>query len=181
MYGLIHLAIKDLVVSHAGEKAWSLACADAGCEDSFVMWANSSDDITYALLQSGSRRLQVSPAIAARDLGRRFVGFLARQGFEGLLETLGTSLLEALRRLDTMHGQAQLIFPELQTPSFKCEAATDSSFTLHYYTRRQADLLDLVIGLVEGLAERYATQIQVTPLVTRRNGGQHDILRIDLL
>jgi hypothetical protein len=65
----------------------------------------------------------------------------------------------------------------LRPPSFQCTNVTEHALVLHYFSER-AELAPMVIGLLEGLATRFATPIQVEMIASRADGADHDMFVI---
>jgi hypothetical protein len=74
---------------------------------------------------------------------------------------LGTSLLGALKSLDSMHAGILMALPEARLPQFRVISVNASEIRVAYYSHRQG-LEAFVRGLLEGLLERYATAGVVT-------------------
>ena len=55
MYGLVNIAIRDMVIEGYGVKTWDAIRRKAGVEvDNFVSMQNYPDEVTYKLVGAGS-------------------------------------------------------------------------------------------------------------------------------
>ena len=66
-----------------------------------------------------------------------------------------------------------LIFPDLKPPLFRVSDLTERSLHLHYYSHRPG-LSPFVVGLVRGLAARFATEVTIESVARREEGADHD-------
>ena len=93
------------------------------------------------------------------------------------MEMAGSSLPEFLHNLDDLHARVSVNFPQLVPPSFDTEELEEGGMELHYHSSRQG-LAPLVIGLVEGLGDRFDTPVEVEQLVCRSEGADHDVFSV---
>jgi hypothetical protein len=175
MYGLVNKAIADLVVSAHGEAAWERICDSAGFPDrDFVSLQTYPDRLTYDLVQAASEHLGVPVPELLRAFGRHWMLFTAREGYAGLLDASGLDFEHFLDNLDAMHARLGLAFPELCPPSFYCEHPRPGHVRLHYQSDR-AGLTPMILGLLDGLAERFGVQLDVSLEPAGTGGVDHDV------
>lgn len=174
MYGLINLAVHDLVTSQFGEAAWAEICAKAGVGDpSFITMVKYPDDLTYRLVGAASETLGVPADVVLERFGEFWTVYSAQAGFGHLLDFAGDNLVEFIQNLDTMHTRIALTFPQLEPPSFWCTEVTPQGLRLHYRSSR-AGLAPLVIGMVKGLGKRFGTPVTVSLDRPRSDEQDHD-------
>jgi hypothetical protein len=161
MYGLINKAIAGLVTQNFGETAWHKICNRANLDTSeFVSMEQYPDSITYDLVGAASEVLDLPPELVLETFGRYWVEFVGEQNYGKLMDAAGDNLGDFLENLDEMHSRVMLSYPDLVPPSFKLTDRTEHSMSLHYSSTR-AGLEPLVVGLLMGLADRFAIQIKV--------------------
>jgi hypothetical protein len=86
-------------------------------------------------------------------------------------------LPEFLQNLDDLHARVGVNFPQLTPPSFEAEASEPGTMHLHYHSQREG-LAPMVIGLVEGLGDRFDTPVEVDQLACRSEGADHDVFEV---
>jgi hypothetical protein len=180
MYGLINQAVKDLVCSTGGEHLWRRVCTTARIDvEDFDALEPYPDDVTFALVAAASEHLGVPQAEILRRFGRHWILFTAAHGYRDILAMFGRDFRACLRNLNRMHAHMGAMMPELRPPRFVTEEQSPDRLDVHYYSPRQG-LADLVVGLLEGLAEKYGERIQIEAK-SQRPESDHDTFSIVFL
>ena len=170
MYGLVNKAIEGLVVQHHGPDVWRRILDVAGLDaEPFVGLQSYSDEITYALVGAASQLLDRSAGDLLRDFGRYWVEFVARSSYGEWLEAADT-FEDCLSSLDEMHARLSLSLPELRPPSFELQGGEGDTIRLLYFSEREG-LAPMVVGLIEGLAERFGKTATVQHLPGSKGPG----------
>lgn len=178
MYGLVNKAVEQMVCAHHGAATWHQIREHAGVEDlPFLAMQQYPDALTYALVDSASVVLALSHAEILCAFGRYWTLYTGAKGYGALLKAGGSSLAGFLQQLDQLHTRVGLSFPQLRPPSFECTDITPGALLLHYYSERPG-LAPMVIGLIEGLAELFATPVRIEVLHSRDAGDDHEVFRI---
>lgn len=178
MYGLVNKAIEQMVCAHFDTATWEAIKRRAEVDVSvFLSMHAYPDDVTYRLVDAASKTLERSHAEVLRAFGRYWTLYTAAEGYGELLNLTGATLAEFLQNLPNLHARIALLYPELHPPTFQCVAAGESTLLLHYFSERDG-LEPMVLGLLEGLAERFATPIDITALASRAQGHDHAIFQI---
>ncbi len=178
MYGLVNTAIRDLIVGEHGEAVWDRIRVRAGVQTStFIAMNRYEDSVTYDLVAAASEELGAPQEQLLEALGVYWTKFTACQGYGDTLEFAGDTLETFLRNLDNMHARVALSFPELDPPSFEVENTDDGRLLLHYYSERPG-LAPMVIGLLNGLGERFNQSLQIEHLPPEQSGQDHDCFLI---
>lgn len=178
MYGLVNQAIRDMIVVNHGEEVWTRVRQRAEVElEQFEGMEPYPDDLTHRLVQAASVELQADPHALLRAFGEFWVTYTAAEGYGPLMEMAGSSLPEFLHNLDDLHARVGINFPQLVPPSFDAEDQDAGSMHLHYHSTRQG-LAPMVIGLVEGLGDRFETPVEVEQLASRAEGADHDVFAV---
>jgi len=178
MYGLVNKAIQEMVCDHFGKEAWQAIKALAETEDeNFISLESYPDDLTHRLVKSASQVLGISAAEIMEDFGKYWVQFTGQEGYGEMMNLAGDDLPEFLGNLDDLHSRLGVIFPKMQPPSFQCSDQKQNTLNLHYYSHRQG-MAPMVLGLVEGLGERFTTDVEVTQIQAREQGADHDVFSV---
>jgi hypothetical protein len=177
MYGLVNQAVKDLVISKAGEDAWSDICETVGIGTSdFDPVSPYCDHLTYALVEQAAKKLQCSQEETLRQFGYHWVNFTAAHGYGEVMTLLGKYMRSCLRNLNQMHTHMGAMMPELKPPRFVVTDLSPSLITLHYYSTRSG-LRPMVAGLLEALAQKFDERITIEshPKGTRSDHDEFDV------
>jgi len=178
MYGLINVAVRDLVKSSFGDEAWASVCRESGVDESaFIRMDQHDDAITFALVDAAAAVLGISKCEVLQAFGEYWTKFTAEEGYGPLLEAAGNTLPELLQNLDEMHARIGTMFPNFNPPSFECLNVTENSMDLHYRSSREG-LDDLVIGLLQGLGERFEVEVAVEQTASKGDDQDHSIFNV---
>jgi len=161
MYGLINVAIRDLVKDKFGEDQWSEIVSKSGVTDEdFARMEPCEDAKTYALVGAASEVLGLPASEILQAFGEYWTVFTADEGYGPMMDAAGSTLPEFLMNLDNLHTRVGMMYPELRPPAFRCSEVSDNSLILHYQSEREG-LDDLVIGLLRGLGTRFNIDVSV--------------------
>ncbi|MEM7277094.1 MAG: heme NO-binding domain-containing protein [Pseudomonadota bacterium] len=180
MYGLVNRGIRDLAIKEGGDELWARIRERAGVElDDFLSMQAYEDDVTVALVGAASAELDVSAYDLLRRFGHHWVLFTGSEGYGPLMDISGDSLEHFLMNLDQMHARIKMSMPELDPPSFVCEKADDKTIMVQYFSNREG-LAAMVVGLLEGLAEKFGDKATVELVSEKQVVSDADVLRISL-
>ena len=178
MYGLVNKAVEGLIRERFGDETWEEIKCKAGVDaDVFASMEQYPDNVTYNLVAAASEVLETPAEDILKAFGEYWVTYTASEGYGELLKMSGRDLREFLHHLDDLHAHVGLSFPNLLPPSFECVENDDSSLLLRYYSDRQG-LAPMVIGLLNGLASMFETEIGVEQTISREEGADHDAFLI---
>lgn len=177
MYGLVNRAIQGLVEDQFGADAWKRICTRAEIDggSGFVAMEAYDDALTYALVGAASEELGLDAATVLKSFGEYWTLYTIEEGYGDMLTMMGSTLEEFLDNLDSMHERIQATMPELVPPSFEREEQPDGSSILHYRSKRPG-LAPMVQGLLQGLARRFDTELEVEHIDSPEPG--HDRFRV---
>ncbi len=160
MYGLVNRGVRDLIISSCGESEWHKVREHAGVDqENFASMETYPDEVTYKLVGSASELLDTPAEDLLKAFGKHWILFTAQKGYGDLIDTWGDNLPEFLQNLDDLHAQLRMSMPHLNPPSFEIPEVTGFSMVLHYISDRPA-LAPMVIGLLEGLGERFQVTVE---------------------
>jgi hypothetical protein len=178
MYGLVNKSVEELVCGKFGEEAWQEIKRRAGVdEEYFISNQSYPDQITYRLVTAASEVLKVAPEVVLEMFGEHWILKTARENYGPLLLAGGKTLPAFLTNLPNFHTRVSLMFPNLQPPRFALSEVGPESLRLHYHTHRDG-LAPFVKGILTGLAQLFETQVQITQVVRRGEGSDHDVFEI---
>lgn len=170
MYGLINDAIRQLVISEAGDDAWRRIVDRAGTgQRTFAAMHYYDDAVTYALVRAASEELETPADDLLRAFGRYWSTRIAPESYGDFLASAGGELWQILTGLDAMHGRLQSLFPELRPPSIEARRGDDGVIDVTYRSHREG-LAPFVHGLLEGLVELCAVDAAVAHTTTGAGG-----------
>lgn len=173
MYGLVNKAVEDLALAVGGEETWARIKEEAGVDVvAFISMDAYPDEMTYALVAAASTVLKRPAEDILRAFGRHWVLYTAREGYGPLLNSAGNTLGDFLRNLDALHARVGLTMPNLRPPSFAIDQPSDDTYVVRYFSER-AGLAPMVVGLLEGVGERFGYEVRVSHTVTR-DEADHD-------
>jgi predicted hydrocarbon binding protein len=178
MYGLVNKAIEDMVCSRFGEDTWQEIKNKAEIEtNTFISMEAYPDDVTHRLVKAASHVLGLSASDIMRAFGEFWVKYTSEGGYGELMDMSGDTLPEFLQNLDELHTRVGVGFPKLQPPSFESEEVDGETLTLDYRSHREG-LAPMVFGLIEGLGERFDTDVEVTQTHSKGEGDDCDRFQI---
>ncbi|MCX6129564.1 MAG: heme NO-binding domain-containing protein [Proteobacteria bacterium] len=179
MYGLINKGLKNYIEQTFGATAWTAITDSLGLQiGEFIAMKIYDDELTYKLVAAASQNLELSPAEFLRLFGRHWIIYTAEHGYGQLLPIFGRNLREFLGNLNHMHAHMGGAMPGLNAPIF---TVTDlgQTMSLRYESKRDG-LAPMVLGLLEGLAERFSTQVEISQILYRASSG-HDEFTIRMI
>ncbi len=178
MYGLVNRGLEDMIRGTHGDDVWDEIKRRAGVDvEVFVRMDAYPDEVTYKLVGATVEVLGKSVESVLHAFGMHWTRYTGAEGYGPLLESAGASLPEFLANLDELHVRVGRMYPHLKPPSFRCSDVTADSLMLHYYSTR-AGLAPMVVGLLEGLGERFGVEVVVEQVTDREHGDDHDSFRV---
>jgi hypothetical protein len=173
MYGLVNASLMQFVIQHHGQPVWERVARAAHFDDlQFNKMQSYPDALTYDLVGCSCKELDLAPDDFLRALGRYWVSYTQDQGYGHLFEVGGPSLREFLFSLDELHVRVGRSFLHLKPPSFRFEPIAANTLRMHYLSERKG-LCPFVIGLLEGLSQRFETDLGVEEVACARRGADH--------
>lgn len=179
MYGMINEAMRRHVSEAAGDDAWERIAARADTPRSFASLHYYEDAVTYALVGAASIELDTPAEDLLRSFGHYWSTRVGPENYADILGATGTDVVSVLTHLDEMHARLQLLYPELQPPSFTVVDDGSAAFEVHYTSRRPG-LAPFVVGLLEGLGDLYGTPAKVVQVCDAAEGRPSDVFRVSL-
>lgn len=180
MMGLVNRAIEAMAVKAGGPECWEQIRAKAGMEEPTCMSMKSYPDcLTYRLVGAASETLGMAPEEILKAFGKHWILFTGEEGYGPLMAMTGGDLKTFLSNLNRMHQQIGSMMPNMTPPKFDTEELESGTLRVHYHSEREG-LAPMVVGLLEGLAERFDEKAEVAHVASSSDGADHDIFDIVL-
>ena len=175
---MVNKAVQGLITERFGAPMWDKIRTKAGLPDEpFVSMEQYPDESTYALVGAATTELGIGAAEILREFGRYWMLYTAQAGYGELLESAGRTFPEFVQNLDLLHSRVKLAFPHLRPPSFSVSELEQNRLTLHYFSSR-AGLAPLVMGILDGLAERFRIKIDMQHETSAEGERPHERFRL---
>ena len=129
-------------------------------DDSFQAMESYPDKDTYDLVGAAAETLGISGEQVLQAFGGYWTKFTAKEGYGELMEMFGSNFLDACQNLNNLHARMGMAMPDLKPPRFNCTEVTNDSFILEYHSERDG-LAPMMLGMLDGMAEKYDTKIEV--------------------
>ena len=156
MYGLINMAIKQLVLDNFGESGWQNVLEKSGVKQNYFELLSVYDDqITYQLVGGACEVTGKRPEEILHLFGGYWIHYAIKAGYEPLLKLFGPNFKECLQNLNRMHEHMGAMMPGLIPPEFELENEISSTEYHILYRSKRAGLAPMVSGLLSALASRY--------------------------
>tara|TARA_B110001454_G_scaffold219199_1_gene251757 strand:+ start:63231 stop:63767 length:537 start_codon:yes stop_codon:yes gene_type:complete len=160
MYGLVNQGIKDLVLSLSNQETWTQICLDANAPDEYISMQYYEDETTYRLVAAVSKKLNLQPEKILGEFGKYWILYTAKEGYGPIMDLFGEDFKSCLKNLNHLHSRMGMTMPKLSPPSFIFTELSDTKFQLEYKSKRSG-LSPMVQGLLEGLAIKYNTKVEI--------------------
>lgn len=169
MFGWINDCTECLVISKFGEKTWHEIKEKANCkveDGGFLRYKYYPDADTVQLVVAASEVLGITVDEVLFTFGEFFVGYVQDNGYENVLECLGSNLRDWLSNLNSLHDHLQASYPKgFVAPVFWSEDDTEfdnssggaerNAILVNYFSHRGSLLVPLVVGLIKRVAKVY--------------------------
>lgn len=160
MYGLVNQGIKDLVLKISDHETWLRICHDSNAPNEFASMHYYEDEITYRLVAATSKALNLNPESILSEFGKYWIHYTAKEGYGALMDLFGNDFKSCLKNLNHLHTRMGMTMPQLTPPSFVYTEISNDIIQLEYQSKRPG-LSPMVSGLIEGLAKKHGTKIEI--------------------
>lgn len=155
MYGMIHCAVRDMIIVHRGYEEWEEVEREAEITPADQITLKVYDDaVTMHIINAAAARLGVDVPDCLLMLGRHWIKYSARGTFKSVMEFTGGDIVTFLENLDQMHRAVKRTMPSAQMPSFEVIEEEELAFKVRYRSEREG-LGTFVSGLLEGLLDYF--------------------------
>lgn len=175
---MVNRAVRDMVVARFGTEAWERIHTKAAAPPDFEKMQPYDDGVTYRLVGAAAEVLELPPETVMRSFGVYWVVETAEKGYGPLLALWGNSFVEFLSNLDGLHARVAETFAGLKPPSFEVVEQAEGVLEVSYRSDRPG-LAPFVVGLIEGVGQRFNTQVEVSLVRSRaEDGADADVFRV---
>lgn len=176
MYGMIHRAIRNMIIEAKGEGVWDELARRSGFGPAEMISGEVYDDeVTLTLLAAASECLEIPADDLLVRFGRYWIIFAQRGSFNHIMDFTGKDIQSFIANLDRMHEGVQAVMPQARMPSFNVIENSLGKIAVAYKSQRSG--LELfVLGLLQGLLDRFGLAGSVEQH-GRRDGASIFVLR----
>lgn len=155
MYGMIHRALRQMVMECNGKEVWGRIETAAGIGHSELISAEVYDDaVTMRLIESAASCAKVGIDEFLIQFGQYWIIYAERGPLGSILHFTGGDISTFLRNLDRLHDGVQTVMPDARMPSFRVISEEPGTIVLDYHSSRSG-LEPFVEGLLLGLLDRF--------------------------
>lgn len=164
MYGLIHRAMRDMVLERLGQAAWqAIEIEQAIGPGELISMTVYDDALTMRLMGALATTLDLPMPQMLHAFGRHWVDFVYKGAYGSIMHFTGSDLVTLLRNLDRMHHTVRITLPAAIVPSFVVIDVSPEAICVEYRSEREG-LETMVEGLLEGLIERFGLKADIAPV-----------------
>ena len=176
MYGMIHRGLRQMVVDRLGEEAWKALEHGLGTGPQDMISAMVYDDgLTVSMVAAAADLLEMPMEECLKAFGRSWIRFAERGSFGAIMDFTGRDLPGFIANLDRMHQAVVAAMPEARVPSFALVRDVSGDLLVQYRSERDG-LEALVIGLLEGLMDRFDIAGEVRQVTSTSNAVEFQLL-----
>jgi len=162
MYGLIHNSFKIMILKNYGSAVWSQVSERDGRElEPFRILKQYEDHELFSMAIKTSEISGTELGTVLKNFGRHFILCTAKENYRATIRFHGTTALDLLSNLNTMHTRLKSTFLVYTPPRFTVSFESDNTYILQYESTRSG-LEAFVEGLISGIGEYYEENIEVT-------------------
>ena len=179
MYGLIHNALRSMVVQEHGEPLWQLILESMEIEaDVFLSMRQYDDSTTLSLIAASAQATNMEVDTFLGSFGYYWLTVFAPKDYGPLLNLTGDDPFEFLRNLNSLHERISTSFLEFRPPVFSVKYISDECIELQYNSTRKG-LTSFVEGILRGLPIMFNVTM-VVELMERSavHQGEQSLFRI---
>ena len=176
MKGIIFNLLEDVVSDLHGPITWDLLLAESGASGVYTSLGSYPDEELAALVQTASAKLGVPEEEVLRWFGRTAMPRLARNYPEFF--SSATNLRAFVLSLNqVIHAEVRKLYPGAVCPHFDVGARESGALEMVYRSPRR--LCALLEGFVQGAADHYAEQAELTHEACMHLGAPACIFRLE--
>lgn len=144
-----------MVIADFGEATWDELSNSINILPEHLISARVySDEVTIKILQKVADIYEIPFDDILRKFGYYWVGFVQRGAYSAMMDFIGNDMVSFISNLNRMHSAVVAMMPEASLPTFRLVGDQPSEMVIEY-TSERAGLEPFVIGLFEGLLNRF--------------------------
>lgn len=157
MLGMIHRAVRQMLLDQAGPSAWMAVQASARIGEAEMIIAEVYDDaLTHRLLTAAGECLKLTPEQTWAAFGRYWVHYAASGPLGSIMAFIGDDIVSFVSNLELLHRNVQFVMPAARLPKFTLARNEPGILIVRYHSNRT--------GLFEGLLDRFGLTGTIEPL-----------------
>jgi hypothetical protein len=161
MYGLIHSALRDMVINDHGVAVWNSVLESADVEpDVFLSMRQYDDATTLALIGSSAANTNMDVDRFLESFGFFWLTVFAPTDYGALLNLAGENPFEFLRNLNRLHERISTSFIDFRPPVFGVKDLGDDCIEVQYSSSRKG-LTPFVAGILRGLSTMFDMTLRI--------------------
>lgn len=163
MKGVIALAVKELIEKKFGQSAWKEILEKAGItkEPMLLPITDVDDKIILNILDSIASVLKLTPTQVADAFGEFWVMEYSQKLYKHYY-TAAKNAKEFLLKMDEVHASITKKMANSKPPRFEYEWSDNRTLIMKYKSSR--GLIDIMVGLIKGVAKYYKENLKITKL-----------------
>lgn len=170
MHGIIHRSLKQYVIDRTSEDGWDTVTEVGNIETRLYLPVSQYPDEEVArILATVSELTGHDEAAIQRDFGRYFA--------PQLLDTFDAHVHHGWDALDAIEGLGQ-IYPQVidqegdvDSVQITARRSEEDTVVVHYRSTRR--LCPMLEGIIEGIADEYGAEIEISKDTPTREGLRH--------
>ncbi len=176
MYGTVNKAIERLIINTYGEDRWLDIKKDANVNIN-VFQSNEPypDHITFDLISSSSKILDIAPSSLLFDSGKCWVLDVGLNSYASMIAAAGNNFEEFMLNIPNFQTRLLLLYPQMQAPEFVVHADGGKIYC-EYHSQRDG-LTPFIIGSIHAIGDLYDTKINLEQLHNKSENG-FDLFKI---
>lgn len=163
MYGLIHVALRDLVIKKLDLDEWTDICRQVGATDRPLSLEHYDDQLTQSLIAEVSMRLELEVSEFLKQFGCHWISFIMKSNYSNILKFFGPDFRSCIENLDALHASVGDTMKNAKTPKFSILVNDAHKMEIRYNSQLKG-LSPLVEGLLKGLLQHFKHQGEVSVL-----------------
>jgi hypothetical protein len=163
MYGLIHVALRDLAIQKLGLVAWTEVSSQLDAPELPLSLEMYDDQLTQALFSEVSRRLELDGSEFLKQFGCHWISFIVKSNYSNILKYFGPDFRSCIANLDALHVSVCDTMQNARTPKFTILVNDAHRITIRYISQLKG-LSPFVEGLLKGLLQHFNEQGEVSVL-----------------
>ena len=177
MYGMVNQAIKTMVIEKFDSETWNDICNSLDISNGdFDPFEQHIDELTLDLVGTICNKLEVTADKLLESFGEYWISYAMNSEYKSILVSIRVSPIGLINSLDALHTRLELIFDNLEPPSFHTTRVSDNEVIVHYNSTRDMPLEFFVKGLLLGIFKLFNQNCDVELLADA--GGDKARLKV---
>lgn len=162
MYGMIHRAMRQMVLERLGYEDWLALEQKLGIGPPELLTGMVYEDaLTQEIIAEAAVQFNLTFDECLTEFGRYWVRYADHGSFSTIMQFTGQNLASFIANLDRFHLTVGAAMPGTRLPSFTLLSSEEGHLLVQYQSER-IGMEKFVYGLFLGLMDRFATFGDVT-------------------